>query len=124
MTLSAAPSGAFGPAVVAAGPSGLVFLSGVGPSPLGGSGPIPPALDAQLALTFDHLEKALATRDLGWSNVAKILLHLTDVREHDAVWAAFEARFGSEWIPARTTIEIDNLPARGARLQLDVIAAG
>lgn len=124
MTLSAAPTGAFGPAVVAAGPSGLAFLSGIGPAVPGAIEPVPAALDAQLALTFEHLEEVLDARDLGWRNVAKVLLHLTDVREHDAVWAAFSDHFGDSWTPARTTIEVDNLPARGARLQLDVIAAG
>lgn len=124
MTLTASPSGDFGPGVVVAGPSGLVFLSGIGPRPAGSTAPLPESLDAQLAATFDALEAALATRGLGWTNVAKILLHLTDVREHDRAWAAFVSRFGSEWMPARTTIEIDNLPDRGARLQLDVVAAG
>ena len=124
MTLTPAPTGDFGPAVVVAGPSGLVFLSGVGPRPAGTTTPIPEAFDAQLSATFDALDAALATRGLAWPNVAKILLHLTDVREHDAAWAAVTQRYGTAWVPARTTIEVDNLPDRGARLQLDVIAAG
>jgi enamine deaminase RidA (YjgF/YER057c/UK114 family) len=124
MTLTTAPSGDFGPAVVVAGPSGLVFLSGVGPRPAGSTAAIPESFDAQLAATFDALDAALASRGLGWPNVAKILLHLTDVREHDRAWAAVVERFGADWMPARTTIEVDNLPDRGARLQLDVIAAG
>jgi len=124
MTLTASPTGDFGPGVVVAGPSALVFLSGVGPRRAGSTSAIPDSLDAQLAATFDALDDALAARGLGWRNVAKVLLHLTDVREHDRTWAAFAERYGTEWRPARTTIEIDNLPDRGARVQLDVIAAG
>lgn len=122
MTLTASPLGDYGPAVVVAGPSGLVFLSGVGPRAAGSVAPIPESFDAQLTATFAALETALATRGLSWPNVAKILLHLTDVREHDRAWAALADHFGSDWAPARTTIEVDNLPDRGARLQLDVIA--
>lgn len=124
MTLTPAPTGDFGPAVVVAGPSGLVFLSGVGPRAAGSTAPIPEAFDAQLAATFDTLDAALATRGLAWRHVAKILVHLTDVREHDSAWAGFAERYGTAWTPARTTIEVDNLPDRGARIQLDVIAAG
>ncbi len=124
MTLTASPTGDFGPGVVVAGPSGLVFLSGVGPRPTGSTAPLPESFDDQLAATFDALDAALAARGLAWTNVAKILLHLTDVREHDRTWAAFAERYGTAWTPARTTIEIDNLPDRGARLQLDVVAAG
>ena len=124
MTLTASPAGDFGPAVVVAGPSGLVFLSGVGPRSAGSQAAIPESFDAQLTATFDALDAALAARGLGWRHVAKILLHLTDVREHDRAWAAFAERYGTDWMPARTTIEVDNLPDRGARVQLDVIAAG
>ena len=124
MTLRATPGGAYGPGVVVAGPSGLAFISGVGPRRPGSDEAIPESLEAQLAATFDRLEEVLAARGLGWTNVAKILLHLTDVREHDRTWAAFAERFGGDWVPARTTIEVDNLPDRGARVQLDVIAAG
>jgi 2-iminobutanoate/2-iminopropanoate deaminase len=110
------------PSVIVAAPLGLVFLSGISPA-WGDEGPLPTDIRAQTQLAADHLQQVLAARGLGWGNVAKTLLYLTNIAERPAVRAALAERFGS-WQPAFTVVQADALPAKGARLQLDVVAAG
>lgn len=112
-----------GPAVVVRGPSGLVFLSGIGPQDSADTAPAI-GIDAQTAQTADRLETVLASRGLNWESVAKLIVHVTDISELDAVRTGLAQRFGTHWRPAFTAVQVDNLPVRGARLQLDVVAAG
>lgn len=112
-----------GPGVLVGGPSGLVFLSGIGPEDAAGAGPAA-GIETQTALTADHLEGVLAARGLTWESVAKLIVYVTDISELDAVRGGLEQRFGALWRPAFTVVQVDNLLVRGARLQLDVVAAG
>ena len=104
-----------------AGPGGLLFLSGVAPRP-GGAG-VPSAAARQAELVCDELDRMLAASSIGWSSVAKVLLYLTDIRDEAEVRAVLSARYGTDWIPAFTTVQVDNLQHPGSRVQLDVIAA-
>lgn len=134
MSISIARTGASGnhaAAVKVAGPFGLYFLSGINPNPVYHSQPLteseaalPAGIRDQTVLMLANLSSVLEASDLGWSSVAKINLYLTDIREAETVRAAILERFGDEWVPAFTTVQVDNLVARGARVQLDVIAAG
>ncbi|MFD4957802.1 RidA family protein [Microbacterium sp. NPDC058389] len=108
---------------IASAGSELVFLSGIAPSTDPTTKGLPSGFDAQLSLTFSNLNNALSEKNLTWGNVAKILLYLTDIRDLAAFTDALNTRFGEHWTPALTVAEVDWLPARGARLQLDVIAA-
>ncbi|HET6300929.1 RidA family protein [Microbacterium sp.] len=111
------------PAVVVGGPAGLVFLSGIRPEASAGS---PPPLDvrAQAELAADRLRAVLAARGLSWENVAKTLVYVTDISELGVVRDVLAERFGTQWRPAFTVVQVDNLPTPGARVQLDVTAAG
>jgi enamine deaminase RidA (YjgF/YER057c/UK114 family) len=134
MSVSAAAVGAgesHAPAVRVTGPSGLHFLSGINPNPVYTSQPLtkedellPSGIADQTRLTLEHLDEVLSAGGLDWTSVAKVILYLTDMREAPAVRAGIVDRYGDAWWPAFTTVQVDNLVARGARMQLDVIAAG
>jgi len=120
-----------GSAVRVTGPSGLHFLSGINPNPVYHGQPmsaseaaLPSSIRDQTELMLANLTQVLGAAGLGWTSVAKIILYLTDIREAAAVRSAIVERFGSDWLPAYTTVQVDNLVTRGARVQLDVIAAG
>jgi enamine deaminase RidA (YjgF/YER057c/UK114 family) len=120
-----------GVAVKVTGPSGLYFLSGINPNPIYHGEPmtdaeaqLPSGIRDQSELMLNNLTGVLSASGMGWTSVAKVILYLTDIREAPVVRAAIVGRFGDEWTPAFTTVQVDNLVARGARVQLDVIAAG
>ena len=104
-----------------AGPGGLLFLSGV--APRAGESGVPSAAARQAELVCDELDRMLAASSIGWTSVAKVLLYLTDIRDEAEVRGAIAARYGVEWRPAFTTVQVDNLVHPGTRVQLDVIAA-
>jgi enamine deaminase RidA (YjgF/YER057c/UK114 family) len=125
------PAGAHAPAVRVSGPSGLYFLSGINPNPLHAGQPmtedeerLPAGIREQTLRTLLNLVDVLTAGGLTWHNVAKILVYLTDIREAPIVREMIAERFGTDWTPALTTVQVDNLVARGARVQFDVIAAG
>lgn len=110
-------------AVTTEGPAGLVFLSDIGPG-WADEAPLPTDITTQTVRAAEHLMSVLAARGLGWRDVAKMLVYLTDISELGAVRSTLADQFGSDWTPAVTYVQVDNLHARGARLNLDVIAAG
>lgn len=134
MSITTAETGAagrHGAAVKVTGPSGLFFLSGINPNPVYHSQPlteaesrVPADIREQTEVMLDNLSETLGASEMNWSSVAKIILYLTDIREAGTVREAFVSRFGREWSPAFTTVQVDNLVTRGTRVQLDVIAAG
>lgn len=134
MSISIAHTGAGGnhaPAIKVTGPSGLYFLSGINPNPVYHGQPptsaeaaVPSGIRDQTKLMLANLSEVLESAGMGWSSVAKVILYLTDIREDGAVRAVISERFGDKWVPAFTTVQVDNLVTRGARVQLDVIAAG
>lgn len=117
-------TGGHGPVTRVAAPAGLTFLSGVRPDLAEHERELPTGIGDQLQLTLDNLLRMLEARDLGWESVAKVLLYLTDAREVTAWEEAVSARFGDEWRPALTIVQVDNLVFRGERVQLDVVAGG
>ena len=130
-TAQTGATGSHGTAVKVTGPSGLYFLSGINPNPVYHSQPlteaesrVPADIREQTGIMLDNLTTTLSASEMDWSSVAKIILYLTDIREAAVVRDVIASRFGSEWTPAYTTVQVDNLVTRGARVQLDVIAAG
>lgn len=123
--------GHHGVAVKVTGPSGLVYLSGISPNPIYHGEPmseqeaqVPASIWEQTQWMLSNLDRSLAGAGLGWPDVAKIILYLTDIREAGAVRALIAETYGHQWSPAFTTVQVDNLVARGTRVELDVIAAG
>lgn len=125
MTAPVAGSGA-GPSAAVAGPgtrpavltaegSGLAFLPAVSGTGAG--------IRSQSASALDAVDGRLADAGLDWGAVVKVLVHVVDARDAAEIQAALRERCGT-WEPALTVIQVDNLPAPGARVQLDVTAAG
>lgn len=102
----------------------LHFLSGVGPLPAGQDGELPDDILVQTRMLMDTLDAQLAALGLGWQHVVKTIQQVVDIREADAIGAAMAERYGTSWTPAGTLTQVDALPVRGARVQLDVIVAG
>ena len=57
-----------------------------------------------------------------WRDVIKVTKYLTDFREADAMHKTMAAYFG-DWLPASTTVCINQLSSPGARIELDMIVA-
>lgn len=102
----------------------LHFLPGTGPMPGEGAGSLPDDALAQTRLLMDNLDAQLDALGLGWRNVVKLLIQVTDMREAEVVRTAIAERYGTSWTPASTLTHVDALPVRGARVQFDVIVAG
>ena len=78
----------------------------------------------QASMLFDNLDAQLAALGLGWRNVVRATQLLTDIRDVEQFSTVMVERYGTSWWPAGTMTQIDALPVKGARIQLDVIAAG
>ncbi len=102
----------------------LHFLSAIGPLPFGADGELPDDILAQARMLMDNLDVQLAALGLSWENVVKVIHQVTDIREADQFGMAFAERYGTSWTPASTLTQVDALPVRGARAQIDVILAG
>jgi len=72
---------------------------------------------------MENIKIVLDHKKLTWRNVIKVTKYLTDMREADAMHEVMNGYFG-EWRPASTTICINNLSSSGARIEIDMIAAG
>lgn len=102
----------------------LHFLPGLAPALDDAAGALPDDIVAQTRLVMDALDAHLAALGLGWRNVVKVIQQVTDMREADQIGVAVAERYGTSWTPAGTLTQVDALPARGARVQFDVILAG
>jgi 2-iminobutanoate/2-iminopropanoate deaminase len=102
----------------------LHFLSAVGPLPFGETGELPDDIVQQTKMLMANLDAQLTALGLTWHNVVKSIQMVTDIREADSIGAVMAEHYGTAWTPAGTLIQVDALPVRGARIQLDVIVAG
>lgn len=72
---------------------------------------------------MENIKIVLDYKKLTWSNIIKVTKYLTDMREADAMHEVMNSYMG-DWRPASTTICINNLSSPGARVEIDMIAAG
>lgn len=110
--------------VVRVGDAPLHFLSAVGPLPFGQAGEVPDDIVLQTKMVMANLDAQLAALGLTWHNVVRSIQMVTDIREVDSIGTAMAEHYGTSWTPAGTLVQVDALPVRGARIQLDVIVAG
>ena len=120
----------YAPAVSVETPAELVFISGATSSPLYHKHPHvadehvqPDDIREQTRRAMENIKIVLDHKKLTWRNVIKVTKYLTDMREADAMHEVMNGYFG-EWRPASTTICINNLSSPGARVEIDMIAAG
>ena len=75
----------------------------------------------QTELVLKNIEAILASQKLSLSSIVKTTIFLKDLSQFSKVNEAYAKFFGSHK-PARTTVEVSNLP-RGVAVEIDAIAA-
>ena len=115
----AAPA-AIGPYSQAIRAGNLVFTSGQIPLDPTTGQMVTGDLAAETRRVLDNLAAVLAAAGVGFADVVKTTIFLTDMGDFAAVNEAYAKRFpGAK--PARATVEVRALPA-GARVEMDGIA--
>ena len=113
-----APAGPYSPAVEGAG---LVFLSGqVGADPSTGKS-VGEDVDAQARQVLSNLGVVLEDAGLGWDDVVKATIFLTDMADFAAVNEIYAEVVGSS-PPARSTVQVAALPG-GYKVEIELVAA-
>jgi 2-iminobutanoate/2-iminopropanoate deaminase len=117
----------FNPGTPVAGPytpgvkaGNLIFVSGQGPA--AGTTDI----KEQTLTAFENIKKILEATGSKVSNIVKVTVFLKNIKDFGKMNRAyrkfFETHGISENFPARTTVEVSNLPAAGMLIEIDVIA--
>ena len=119
----------YAPAIKIVGACDLMFLSGATASPLYHNHPHqyhehvhPHSIEQQTKNAMDAIKSILDSQGCTWRDVIKVTKYLTDFREADAMHKTMAAYFG-DWLPASTTVCINQLSSPGARIELDMIVA-
>jgi 2-iminobutanoate/2-iminopropanoate deaminase len=114
---SPAPAGPYSPAVIA---GSLVFVSGQG-----GRDPhtnrIAPDVETQTEQVLRNIATILEGAGSGLAHVVRCGVFLVDIGEFQKMNAVYARVFGSHR-PARTTVEVSNLPGEGMRVEIDAVA--
>ena len=101
--------------------NGFVFLAGqIGDAP-DSNGPVPGGIEAETRAMLDNVGRLLTAVGLGYSDVVKCTVYMTDFDEFAAMNAIYRAVFPTD-PPTRATVEVSRL-ALGARIEIEVIAA-
>ncbi len=110
------PVGPYSQAVVV---GNLIFTSGqIGIDPK--TGELVQGVEAQTEQVFKNLEQVLLAAGSGFDRVIKATVFITDMKEFGKVNSIY-ARFFKEPFPARSTVEVSNLP-KGALVEIEVVA--
>ena len=119
----------YAPAIKIVGACDLMFLSGATSSPLYHNHPHqdhehihPHSIEEQTKNAMNAIKSILDDVGASWRDVIKVTKYLTDFREADAMHKTMHAYFG-DWLPASTTVCINQLSSPGARIELDMIVA-
>jgi 2-iminobutanoate/2-iminopropanoate deaminase len=100
----------------------LVFLSGQIPlDPVSGE-MVAGDISSQTERVMENLGAVLRAADLGFQAVVRCTIYLVDLSDFAAVNAVY-GRYFTAAPPARATVQVAALP-RGARVEIDAIAAG
>jgi 2-iminobutanoate/2-iminopropanoate deaminase len=111
------PAGPYSPGVVA---GNLVFVSGqAGRNP--DTGVLPDGVEAQTEQALRNVEAILHAAGSSLSQVVRCGVFLVDIAEFPLMNAVYARMFGGHR-PARTTVEVSDLPGPGLRVEIDAIA--
>lgn len=100
----------------------LLFCSGQIPlNPENPAAALPETAGEQARRVFANIGLILADQGLGFSNVVKMTVFLTDLNDFAEVNAVFAEHIEAPY-PARSTIQVSALP-RGARVEIEAIAS-
>ena len=117
----AAPA-AIGPYSQAIRAGNLVFTSGQIPLDPASGQMVTGDLAAETRRVLDNLAAVLAAAGVGFADVVKTTIFLTDMGDFAAVNALYAERFAGA-PPARSTVQVARLP-KDARVELEMIAVG
>tara|TARA_Y100001954_G_scaffold1166_1_gene1633 strand:+ start:43 stop:423 length:381 start_codon:yes stop_codon:yes gene_type:complete len=100
---------------------GLVFTSGqVGIDPSTGQ-LVGGGIDMQAAQTLKNIEAILSSVDIGKDSIAKLTVFVKNLDDFQSVNKAFKNFFNGIEYPARSTVEVSELPM-GALIEIECIA--
>ena len=116
---AAGAPGAIGPYSQAAEAGGMVFLSGQVPLDPE-SGELQQGIEAQTEQVMSNLKAVLEHCGLGFENVIKTSIFLTDLGNFKTINDIYEKWLGDAK-PARATVQVSALPV-GADVEIDMIA--
>jgi 2-iminobutanoate/2-iminopropanoate deaminase len=117
----AAPA-AIGPYSQAIRAGNLVFTSGQIPLDPASGQMVTGDLAAETRRVLDNLAAVLAAAGVGFADVVKTTIFLTDMGDFAAVNALYAERFAGA-PPARSTVQVARLP-KDARVEIEMIAVG
>jgi 2-iminobutanoate/2-iminopropanoate deaminase len=100
---------------------GLVFISGqIALDPQGG--PTPESVTDQADLVLRNIGNILTELGLGYSDIVKTTVFLTDIRDFAAVNDVYGGFFDGQ-PPARSAVGVAALPLSGLKIEIEAIAA-
>ena len=101
--------------------NGFVFVAGqIGDAP-DSHGPVPGGIEAETRAMLDNVGRLLGAVGLGYDDVVKCTVYLTDFEEFAAMNAIYREYFPAD-PPVRATVQVGRL-AVGARIEIEVLAA-
>ncbi len=110
-----------GPYTPATKVGNIIFVSGQGPAP--GTADI----KSQTLTALENIKKILEAAGAKVSNILKVSVFLKNIKDFGKMNRTYRKFFEdngvSEQFPARTTVEVSNLPAGGMLVEIDAIAA-
>ena len=99
---------------------GLVFFSGQIPIDPATGDVCNGTIADQAELVMSNIAALLDAAGIGFDNVVKTTIFLTDLADFAVVNAVYGSRFGQE-PPARSTVEVSALP-KGVKIEIEVVA--
>jgi len=111
------PAGPYSPGIVA---GHFVFVSGqAGRDPA--TGVLPDGVEAQTEQALRNIEAILKAAGSSLAQVVRCGVFLVDIAEFPKMNAVYARAFGNHR-PARTTVEVSDLPGAGLRVEIDAVA--
>ncbi|MFX1258075.1 MAG: RidA family protein, partial [Promethearchaeota archaeon] len=100
----------------------LIFVSGQAPA-IGTN-----TIEEQTLSTLKNIKKILEATGAKISNIVKISIFLKNIKDFDKMNQIYRNFFENSGVtqkkfPARTTVEVSNLPINGMLIEIDAIAA-
>ena len=77
-------------------------------------------IEMQSQQVFENIKAVLQSQNLGFNNIVKTLVFLTDMKEFLPFNQVYESYFGAHK-PARSCVEVSALP-KGVKVEVEVIA--
>ena len=100
--------------------NGFVFIAGqIGDAP-GSNGPVPGGIEPETRAMLDNVGRLLGAVGLGFADVVKCTVYITDFDEFAAMNAIYHESFPID-PPVRATVGVSRL-ALGARIEIEVLA--